>query len=353
MNPRPIDYESIALPLRHTSKLTVDKSKINGIISSTGLIISPFRYFVNMIFKKSNNFFGENMPKLTDISYVKKLMEENGLTFLKKYGQNFLINESVPQRTAEMCCEDRSCGVIEIGPGIGTLTEQLAMRFSKVVAIEIDSRLIPVLDTTLAEYDNVTVINSDVMDIDINSFIETHFKDMDVCVCANLPYYITTPIIMKLLESSSRLKSITLLIQKEVADRLCAPAGSPEYGSITASVSYYAEVKKLFGVSAGSFMPAPKVDSTVIKLSLYDEKPVRPINEKLMFNVIKAAFLQRRKTLSNAVSHSDIGVSKDVIGDILEEMNLSRDIRGEKLSIKDFALFSDLLYKHMTRASDN
>lgn len=292
------------------------------------------------------------MPKLTDISYIKKIMEENGLTFLKKYGQNFLINESVPQRTAEMCCEDTACGVIEIGPGIGTLTEQLAMRFSKVVAIEIDQRLIPVLDITLADYDNVTVVNSDVMDIDINSFIETHFKGMDVCVCANLPYYITTPIIMKLLESSARLKSITLLIQKEVADRLCAKAGSSEYGAITASVSYYAEAKKLFGVSAGSFIPAPKVDSTVIKLSLYEQKPIQPISEKLMFNVIKAAFLQRRKTLSNAVSHSDIGVSKDVIGDILEQMGLSRDIRGEKLSVKEFAQFSDHLYKYMNRTSE-
>ncbi len=291
------------------------------------------------------------MPKLTDISYVKKLMEENGLTFLKKYGQNFLVNESVPTKTAEMCEDDTECGVIEIGPGIGTLTSKLAERFKKVVAIEIDTRLLPVLDTTLSEYDNVTVINGDVMDFDINELINEHFDGMDVCVCANLPYYITTPIVMKLLESSARLKSITILIQKEVADRLCAKAGSAEYGAITASVAYYAEAKKLFNVSAGSFMPAPKVDSTVVKLSLYTEKPVKPQNEELMFKIIKSAFLQRRKTLSNAVSNT-AGISKTDVGDILEEMGLPRDVRGEKLSVADFARFSDLLLTHTKDTSD-
>ena len=160
------------------------------------------------------------MPRLTDISYVKRIMEENGLSFLKKYGQNFLINENVPIKTAEMCHADTSCGVIEIGPGIGTLTQKLAERFSKVVAVEIDERLLPVLDITLSDYDNVTVINEDIMKTDINALIDTYFPDRDVCVCANLPYYITTPIITKLLESSCRFKSITLLIQKEVADRL-------------------------------------------------------------------------------------------------------------------------------------
>ena len=291
------------------------------------------------------------MPKLTDISYVKKLMEENGLTFLKKYGQNFLINESVPTRTAELCEEDKSCGVIEIGPGIGTLTSQLAERFKKVVAVEIDTRLLPVLDITLGEYDNVTVINGDIMDFDINELIKEHFEGMDVCVCANLPYYITTPIVMKLLESSADLKSITILIQKEVADRLCACPASAEYGAITASVAYYAEAKKLFNVSAGSFMPAPKVDSTVVKLSLYKDKPVKPQNEELMFKVIKAAFLQRRKTMSNAVWNA-VGVSKTTVGDILEQMGLSRDIRGERLSVEEFAKFSDLLLIHMKNISD-
>lgn len=292
------------------------------------------------------------MPKLTDISYVKKLMEENGLTFLKKYGQNFLINENIPIRTAEMCDDDASCGIIEIGPGIGTLTAQLAERFQKVLAVEIDTRLLPVLDITLAEYDNVTVVNADIMELDVNEIIDEHFKGMDVCVCANLPYYITTPIVMKLLESSARLKSITILIQKEVADRLCAAAGSADYGAITASVAYYAETKKLFSVSAGSFMPKPKVDSTVVKLSLYAQKPVTPIDEGLMFRIIKAAFLQRRKTLSNAVSNTLSDVSKQAVCDILEQMQLPSDIRGEKLSIKEFALFSDLLYTYMKNTSD-
>lgn len=283
------------------------------------------------------------MPKLTDISYVKQIMQENNLSFLKKYGQNFLINESVPLRTAQFCEEDTSCGVIEIGPGIGTLTQKLAERFSKVVAIEIDERLLPVLDVTLNEYDNVTVINGDIMETDINALIDTHFPSGDVCVCANLPYYITTPIIIKLLESAYRFKSITLLIQKEVADRLCAKAGSAEYGSITAFINYYAKAEKLFSVSAGSFMPAPKVDSTVIKLSLYQDKPVIAENEELMFKIIRSAFEQRRKTLSNAVSNAIAQVSKQQIYDTLESMGLVKDIRGEKLSIEEFAKFSDIL----------
>lgn len=287
------------------------------------------------------------MPKLTDISYVKNLMEQHGISFLKKYGQNFLINESVPIRTAEMCCDDTESGVIEIGPGIGTLTEQLAKRFSKVVTVEIDERLLPVLDITLKDHSNVTVINGDIMKLDINELIETHFSGMNVCVCANLPYYITSPVIMKLLESNTRLDSITLLIQKEVADRLCAKAGSAEYGAITASVNYYSKPKKLFSVSAGSFIPAPKVESTVIRLDLYKDKPVKPKNEQLMFRVIKASFAQRRKTLSNAVSNAIPSVSKSQMADILSSCGFDEGIRGEKLTVSDFAKISDALCEYI------
>lgn len=283
------------------------------------------------------------MPKLTDISYVKELMEENGLSFLKKYGQNFLINESVPVRTAEMCCDNTQSGVIEIGPGIGTLTYQLAKRFARVTAVEIDERLIPVLGKTLSEFDNVTVINGDIMKLDVNELIREHFDGMDVCVCANLPYYITSPVIMKLLESDTRLDSITLLIQKEVADRLCAAPDTPEYGAITAAVNYYSKPRKLFSVSAGSFIPAPKVESTVIRLELYKDKPIKPSDEKMMFRIIKAAFAQRRKTLQNAVSNAIPNASKQCVADVLTELGFDVSVRGERLSIADFAAISNAL----------
>lgn len=278
--------------------------------------------------------------KLTNIGTVKALMEKHGIKFQKKFGQNFLINEDVPIRIAEECGATENDCVLEIGPGIGTLTRELCSVAKKVVAVEIDTGLIPVLSETLADFDNVEVINSDIMKTDIKSLFEEKFAGHDVFVCANLPYYITTPILMLLLESRLPFKKMTFMVQKEVADRLCSNSKDGDYGAVTASVSYYGRVEKLFNVSAGNFMPAPKVDSAVIQITVYDEPPVKVADEGLFFRVIKAAFEQRRKTLVNALS-GKVDISKDDIARAVETVGLDVNIRGERLDIADFARLSD------------
>ncbi len=278
--------------------------------------------------------------------YVRELMDEFSIAPQKRYGQNFLINDAIPKRIADASAETEVPCVLEIGPGIGTMTRELSERFEKVIAVEIDRDLIPVLEKTLADKSNVTVINSDIMAIDIDALAREHFGDRDFAVCANLPYYITTPIIMKLLECGcSRLRSVTVMIQTEVADRLVAKAGSAEYGAITASLAYYGQAKKLFSVSPGSFLPAPKVSSTVVKIEIYPEnlRPLHPKNEKLMFRLIAAAFGQRRKTLPNALSAGIPEISKENLLSALDEMNLDPRVRGEALSVAQFAELSDRL----------
>ena len=282
--------------------------------------------------------------KLTNIGTVKALMEKHGIKFQKKFGQNFLINEDVPYRIADECGAGENDYVLEIGPGIGTLTRELCSVAKKVVAVEIDTGLIPVLSETLADFDNVEVINSDIMKTDIKKLFEEKFVGGDVYVCANLPYYITTPILMLLLESRLPFKKMTFMVQKEVADRLCSDSKEGDYGAVTASVSYYGKVKKLFNVSAGNFMPAPKVDSAVIQITVYDEPPVKVEDEKLFFRVIKAAFEQRRKTLVNALS-GKVGLSKDLIIKAVAEAGLDENVRGEKLDISEFARLSDIIKK--------
>lgn len=282
--------------------------------------------------------------RLTNISTVRELMEKHGIKFQKKFGQNFLITPDVPYRIAEECGATENDCVLEIGPGIGTLTQELASVAKKVVAVEIDTGLIPVLEETLFEFDNVEVINQDIMKTDIKSLFEEKFGENDVYVCANLPYYITTPILMLLLESRLPFKKMTFMVQKEVADRLCSTPKDSDYGAVTASVSYYGEVKKLFTVSAGNFMPAPKVDSAVIQISLYERPPVKPLDEKLFFSVIRAAFEQRRKTLVNALN-GKVGIGKDRIAEAVERVGLDVNIRGEKLGIEEFALLSDEIKK--------
>lgn len=278
--------------------------------------------------------------------YVHELMDEFSIAPQKRYGQNFLINDAIPKRIADASAETEVTCVLEIGPGIGTMTRELSERFEKVVAVEIDRDLIPVLKKTLSDKENVTVINSDIMAIDIDALTREHFGDRDFAVCANLPYYITTPIIMKLLECGcSRLRSVTVMIQTEVADRLVAKAGSAEYGAITASLAYYGQAKKLFSVSPGSFLPAPKVSSTVVKIEIYPEnlRPLHPKNEKLMFRLIAAAFGQRRKTLPNALSAGIPEINKEKLLSALDEMGLDSRIRGEALSVAQFAALSDRL----------
>lgn len=282
--------------------------------------------------------------KLTDLSTIREVMTRHGVSFQKKFGQNFLISPQVPVNIAEAAVglmpERR--GILEIGPGIGTLTRELSERADKVVALEIDSSLIPVLDETLADCPNTKVLNQDVLKTDLCELIDREFisEGLHAAVAANLPYYITTPIIMKLVESRLPLESITVMIQKEVAARLVAPAGDPEYGAITASLAYYGRVERLFNVPAGCFIPAPKVDSTVIRIVLHKNPPVDVKNEQTLFRVIRGAFAQRRKTLANSLRTE---FPKEIIPDAIAAAGLSADIRGEKLSLEDFARLADLL----------
>ena len=275
------------------------------------------------------------MRGLSDIGTIKDILHRHGFTFSKALGQNFLINPSVCPRMAELTGAGEGVGVIEIGPGIGVLTNELCQLADKVVAVELDKRLIPVLGETLAEYDNVKVINADVLELDLNKLIEEDFSGMEVVICANLPYYITSPVIMKLLEDKLPVTAITVMVQKEAAQRICAPVGSRESGAVTVSVNYYAEPSLQFHVSAGSFMPAPKVDSAVIRLDVRKEPPVITDEEKF-FKVVKAAFSQRRKVISNSLS-SGLKMSKDEINEVLAAANVPSNARAEKLSLDDFA----------------
>ena len=263
----------------------------------------------------------------------------------KKYGQNFLTSDRIPTRIAAESGITEECGVIEIGPGLGVLTKQLLAIAKKVVAIEIDTELIPILTEKFSNNPNFCLINEDILNVDLNKLIEEYFPGMPVCVCANLPYYITTPILMKLLEGKHGFQTITVMVQKEVAQRLCSKCGDSEYGAITASVNYYASVKRLFPVKAGSFSPPPKVDSAVIRFDLYDTPPITPADEATFFSVIRAAFAQRRKTLLNALctAFSD-RLSKDTISEIIADAKLPQDVRGEKTDNKTLCFISDKIF---------
>lgn len=276
------------------------------------------------------------MKNLSDISVVKSILAKHGFTFSKALGQNFIINPNVCPEMADEAIDNDGMGVLEIGPGIGVLTYQLAKRADKVVSVELDKRLLPVLDETLAEFDNVEIINADVMKLDLNELIKEKFGSREVCVCANLPYYITSPIIMMLLESKLPIKSITVMVQKEAADRLCAEIGSRDSGAVTVAVNYYAEAKRLFNVSKGSFMPAPKVDSAVIRLDIRQEPPVKVSDEKKFFKLVKAAFGQRRKTALNSIS-SGMSLPKSEVAAAIEKTGLDINIRAEKLTMQQLA----------------
>ena len=295
---------------------------------------------------------------LCDVNVVKRLMSRYGTGTKKSFGQNFLINRQIPMSIAEESYsyhEYKNSGksaVIEIGPGIGCLTNELCLCYDKVVAVEIDKSLIPILNETLGEHNNITVVNEDFLKLDLSEFIGEHFGDTSVSVCANLPYYITTPIIMKLLEGArnesgkSRLTSITVMVQKEVADRLCATETSGDYGAITASINYYGHPLKLFDVSPDNFLPAPKITSTVIRIELYDEPIYQVKSEKMLFKVIEGAFAQRRKTMLNSLSSVFSYIPKSTMGEIITDLGFDINIRGEKLSIKDFCALADKLYDY-------
>ena len=280
---------------------------------------------------------------LCNLSVIKSLMADAGITFRKEFGQNFLTNRIIPEDIADNCADSSDSLILEIGPGIGCLTQELAMRYSKVVAVEIDKGLIPILEKTLADFDNVTVINGDIMKIDLPTLIAEHADGRPVSVCANLPYYITTPILMLLLESGIKFSSITVMVQNEVASRLCAKPGSSDYGAITTAIGYYGTVRKLFKVSAGCFVPAPKVDSAVVRIDLYDKPMYEVRDERLFKNLIKAAFEMRRKTLQNAISAKYPHIPKETLLSAIAEIGHDERVRGERLSTEDFARLANIL----------
>ncbi len=277
---------------------------------------------------------------LSDINTVKRLLSKYGFSFKKSLGQNFLINSSVCPAMAAAACNENT-GVLEIGPGIGVLTQELSKVAKKVVAIELDDRLKEVLPVTLADCDNVKVIFGDAMKLDLSKIIEENFSDCErVSVCANLPYYITSPIVMMLLESRLPIDNITVMVQLEAAERICAEVGTRQAGAVTAAVTYYADKEILFEVGRESFIPAPNVDSAVIKLNIRPEPAVKVSDEKKFFALVKACFAQRRKTLVNTVSNT-LGISKEVLRNALNELGLIETIRGEQLTIEQLANLSE------------
>lgn len=280
---------------------------------------------------------------LYDYNIVKKILSKHGFTFSKALGQNFLINPDVCPQMAESLSADENTGVLEVGPGIGVLTKELCRVAGKVVSVELDKRLFPVLDETLAEFDNLEIINADVMKIDLNKLIEEKFSGCSsVKVCANLPYYITSPVIMTLLESKLPVDEIVVMVQKEAGERLCAEVGSRMAGAVTVAVNYYADSEILFDVNRDSFMPSPKVDSVVIRLAVRKNSKFEVSNEKKFFSLVKCAFSQRRKTALNSISNT-MGVPKDKISAVFTELGLDTNIRAEKLTMNDFINIADRL----------
>lgn len=274
------------------------------------------------------------------------VLQKYNFNFQKKFGQNFLIDTSVLDRIIDASRITKEDCVLEIGPGIGTMTQYLAERAGEVIAVEIDKALIPILKETLADYHNVTVINDDILKVDINRIVEERNGGKPIKVVANLPYYITTPIIMGLFENHVPLKSITIMVQKEVADRMQVGPGTKDYGALSLAVQYYAKPEIVANVPPNCFIPRPNVGSAVIRLTRYEEPPVKADDEAFLFAVIRASFNQRRKTLANGLSNAQgLGVNREQVAGVLEEMGLSATIRGEALTLEQFAQLSNLLKK--------
>ncbi|MEF2867953.1 MAG: 16S rRNA (adenine(1518)-N(6)/adenine(1519)-N(6))-dimethyltransferase RsmA [Anaerobutyricum sp.] len=272
------------------------------------------------------------------------VLQRYGFNFQKKYGQNFLIDTHVLDKIIGAAQIGPDDFVLEIGPGIGTMTQYLAEAAREVVAVEIDTKLIPILQDTLKEYDNVTVLNEDILKVDIRKIAEEKNGGKPIKVVANLPYYITTPIIMGLFESEVPLDSITVMVQKEVADRMQVGPGTKDYGALSLAVQYYAEPYIVANVPPNCFIPRPAVGSAVIRLKRYQEKPVKVNDSSFMFKIIRASFNQRRKTLQNGLyNSSELRIPKEKTVAALEEMGLTPTIRGEKLSLEEFAQLSDIL----------
>lgn len=282
------------------------------------------------------------LMELTDIGVIRDLFSRHGFSFSKTLGQNFLINPTVCPKIAELGgCGEGVCA-IEIGTGVGVLTKELAKRCDKVVAVELDERLKPVLEETLAEFDNVEVIFADVMQTDLHKIIEEKFGGKETVVCANLPYYITSPVIMKILEERLPIKALTVMVQKEAADRICAKPATRECGAISYAVSWYSSPKILFRVNRGSFMPSPNVDSAVIRLDVKPERALARDEEKRMFRIIKAGFSQRRKQLANPLSGA-FGLDKKTLCDIFEQLKIKPTARAEELTLDNYAELAKLI----------
>ena len=276
------------------------------------------------------------------------VLQRYGFNFQKKYGQNFLIDTHVLDKIIGAAEIGKDDFVLEIGPGIGTMTQYLAEAAREVVAVEIDTKLIPILEDTLKEYDNVTVLNEDILKVDIRKIAEEKNGGKPIKVVANLPYYITTPIIMGLFESEVPLDSITVMVQKEVADRMQVGPGTKDYGALSLAVQYYARPRIVLNVPASCFMPRPKVGSAVIRLTRHKEPPVQVENEKLMFQIIRASFNQRRKTLANGLNNSpEIHLPKEVITTAIESLGKGPSVRGEALTLQEFAMLSDRINQNL------
>lgn len=277
--------------------------------------------------------------ELTNIGTIRELFARHGFSFTKSLGQNFLINPSVCPRIAELGLEGAEnpsevCA-IEIGTGVGVLTRELAKRYKKVVAVEIDEKLKPILEETLADFDNVEVIFADVMETDLAAVISEKFGGAETAVCANLPYYITSPVIMRVLESRLPVRSMTVMVQKEAADRLCAPPATRECGAVSYAVRYYSTPKLMFKVNRGSFMPSPNVDSAVIRMEIDDRNSLPEAEEKLLFRLIRSGFSQRRKQLANPLS-GELHKSKEELSALFSELGIKSTARAEALTLEDY-----------------
>lgn len=282
------------------------------------------------------------MINLTDMKIVKPLLARHGFHFSKKLGQNFLIDASVCPQIAEYGNASAEYGVLEIGPGIGTLTQQLALHAQRVTAVELDTRLLPILAETVGEFENLHILHGDILDFEIPQLLRQEFGTLPVAVCANLPYYITTPILMHLLESGAEIDTITVMVQKEVAEKLQAAVGSREAGAITVAVNYYGAVKKLFDVPRESFLPPPNVDSAVIQIQVQKAYEKDTKNPGHFFKMIKCGFSQRRKTLVNSLS-STMGYEKAQLVQALSVLGLPESIRMEKLTMEQLVALSNHL----------
>ena len=286
-------------------------------------------------------------PTLGNPQNTIEILQKYNFTFQKKFGQNFLIDTHVLDkiiRAAEITKEDM---VLEIGPGIGTMTQYLAEAAGKVVAVEIDKNLIPILSDTLSAYENVTIINEDVLKLDIQKLANEENQGRPIKVVANLPYYITTPIIMGLFENHVPVESITVMLQKEVADRMQTGPGNKDYGALSLAVQYYAEPYIVANVPPNCFMPRPKVGSAVIRLTCHEQPPMEVKDERLMFDIIRASFNQRRKTLANGLNNSDkLSFSKEEITEAIESLGKGSSVRGEALTLEEFAELSNYLWKY-------